>query len=104
MAGVQDKSKEINFFKTHAQSDDYDVFHPETNDLLIDTFERICTPARGEIVADLGCGSGIFTKNLQTRGFSSVGMDLCVELLALQLFYDFSLHGTLQTQVGIHLL
>ncbi|MBT5298020.1 MAG: class I SAM-dependent methyltransferase [Rhodospirillaceae bacterium] len=81
MAGVQDKSKEINFFKTHAQSDDYDVFHPETNDLLIDTFERICTPARGEIVADLGCGSGIFTKNLQTRGFSSVGMDLCVELL-----------------------
>ena len=66
--GVQDKQKEIAFFDAHAASDEYDVFTPEANARLIAAFVRLSGLPRGARVADLGCGSGVFTDLLRRRG------------------------------------
>jgi|SRR6185437_16019110 len=80
---AQDKSKEIAFFDAHADSDEYDVFAPETNEKLIAAFIRLSGLPRGARVADLGCGSGVFTALLRHNGFDSVGVDISPKLLAL---------------------
>jgi SAM-dependent methyltransferase len=82
VALVQDKQKEIAFFDSHAASDAYDVFTPESNVRLISTcmgLARLKAPAR---VADLGCGSGVFTDLLHRQGYDAVGLDLSPKLIA----------------------
>ena len=79
---AQDKQKEIAFFDSHAAADAYDVFTPESNVRLISTCMRLAgleAPAR---VADLGCGSGVFTDLLHRLGFDAVGLDLSPKLIA----------------------
>ena len=65
---AQDKDKEIAFFDAHAESDEYDVFTLQTNERLIAAFVRLSGLAHGARVADLGCGSGVFTELLRRRG------------------------------------
>lgn len=82
VALAQDKQKEIAFFDGHAAADAYDVFTPESNVRLISTCMRLAgleAPAR---VADLGCGSGVFTDLLHRLGFDVVGLDLSPKLIA----------------------
>ncbi len=80
---AQDKGKEIAFFDAHAESDEYDVFTPEANDRLIAAFVQLSGLAPGARVADLGCGSGVFTELLRRRGYQSVGLDISPKLVAL---------------------
>jgi ubiquinone/menaquinone biosynthesis C-methylase UbiE len=80
---VQDKQKEITFFDRHAEHDSYDVFTPESNQLLIDTIARLGRFSTGARVADLGCGSGVFTNLLQQRGCVCTGLDISPKLIAL---------------------
>ena len=68
--GVQDKQKEIAFFDAHAASDEYDVFTPEASARLVSAFVRLSGLPRGARVADLGCGSGVFTDLLRRAGYS----------------------------------
>ena len=79
----QDKQREIAFFDGHASVDEYNVFSDATNARLIDT----CLAAAGlqppGIVADLGCGSGVFTDYLARVGFSAVGVDLSPRMIEL---------------------
>ena len=82
-AGPQDKGKEIAFFDTHAASDEYDVFTPEANARLIEAFVRWSGLPQAARVADLGCGSGVFTELLRRRGYMSVGVDISPKLVAL---------------------
>jgi ubiquinone/menaquinone biosynthesis C-methylase UbiE len=82
-ASLQDKSKEVAFFDGHAAGDTYDVFTPESNKRLIDTIVRHGGFAPGAKIADLGCGSGVFTDLLQQRGFRCTGLDLSPKLIAL---------------------
>jgi SAM-dependent methyltransferase len=82
-AAAQDKSKEIAFFDAHAASDEYDVFTPEANARLIAAFARLSGLPRGARVADLGCGSGIFTELLRRAGYHAVGLDISPKLVAL---------------------
>ena len=82
-ANSQDKQKEIAFFNAHAEQDEYDVFTAESNELLIATVIRIIDLPRGARIADLGCGSGIFTELLRRAGYGSVGMDLSPKLIQL---------------------
>ena len=81
--GVQDKQKEIAFFDAHAVSDEYDVFTPEASARLISAFVRLSGLPRGARVADLGCGSGVFTDLLRRAGYSSIGLDISPKLVAL---------------------
>lgn len=83
MGGVQNKQKEIAFFDAHATSDEYDVFTPEANARLIEAFTRLSGLPRGARVADLGCGSGVFTEALRQAGYASVGLDISPKLVAL---------------------
>ncbi len=79
----QDKQKEIDFFDGHAAADSYDVFAPESNALLISTIMRLGRFRRGESLADLGCGSGVFTDLLHREGLVCTGIDLSPKLIAL---------------------
>ena len=80
---AQDKDKEIAFFDAHAESDEYDVFTLQTNERLIAAFVRLSGLPHGARVADLGCGSGVFTELLRRRDYTSVGLDISPKLVAL---------------------
>jgi ubiquinone/menaquinone biosynthesis C-methylase UbiE len=82
-AFVQDKQKEIDFFDGHAAADSYDVFTPESSTRLIETCMRVAKLGRGARVADLGCGSGVFTDLLYRQGYDPVGLDISPKLIAL---------------------
>jgi ubiquinone/menaquinone biosynthesis C-methylase UbiE len=82
-ASVQDKQKEIDFFDRHAEADAYDVFTPESNQRLIESFTRLSGLPTGAHVADLGCGSGAFTAELKRAGYSVVGLDISPKLISV---------------------
>jgi SAM-dependent methyltransferase len=82
-AGTQDKSKEIAFFDAHAAADEYNVFTPEANARLVDAFKRLSGLPAGARVADVGCGSGLFTEMLRRAGYATVGLDISPKLVAL---------------------
>jgi SAM-dependent methyltransferase len=82
-AASQDKAKEIAFFDAHAAADSYDVFTPQANARLIAAFARLTGLPPGARVADLGCGSGVFTELLRQAGYSSIGLDISPKLIAL---------------------
>ena len=83
MTPSQDKNKEIEFFDAHAVKDDYNVFTSAASGKLIDAFVRLSGLPAGAKVADLGCGSGVFTSALHERGYECVGLDLSSKLLEL---------------------
>jgi ubiquinone/menaquinone biosynthesis C-methylase UbiE len=80
---TQDKQKEIAFFDGHAAADTYDVFTPESNLRLIETCMRVTGLKPGARVADLGCGSGVFTYLLHQKGYRAVGLDISPKLIGL---------------------
>jgi ubiquinone/menaquinone biosynthesis C-methylase UbiE len=79
----QDKQKEIAFFDGHAASAAYDVFTPATNQRLVSSCMALTGLAPGARIADLGCGSGVFTNELRNQGYDPVGLDLSPKLVAL---------------------
>ena len=79
----QDKQKEITFFDGHAAEKAYDVFTPESNARLIDACIRLLGLERGARVADLGCGSGVFSDLLHRAGYECVGLDISPKLIAI---------------------
>lgn len=83
MPRAQDKHQEIEFFDGHAAEDSYDVFTPESNARITDSIIRLGRFKRGELIADLGCGSGVFTNLLQRAGLRCTGLDISPKLIAL---------------------
>ena len=79
----QNKSSEIAFFDGHGASNAYDVFTPNTNQWLIDIFVRLSALPRGARIADLGCGSGVFSDVLRQRGYDCTGVDLSPALIRI---------------------
>lgn len=79
----QKKTSEIAFFDSQGVSNGYDVFAPETNARVVDIFVRLTGLGPGARVADLGCGSGVFTALLRQRGFVCTGVDLSANLLRI---------------------
>jgi len=83
IASSQDKQKEIAFFDSHAAEHAYDVFTPESSARLIAACIGHLGLKRGARVADLGCGSGVFSELLQRAGYDCVGLDISPKLIAL---------------------
>jgi len=83
LASSQDKEKEIAFFDAHAAEDSYDVFTPESSARIVAACVRLLKLPRGTHVADLGCGSGVFSDLLQRSGFKCTGLDISPKLIAL---------------------
>jgi ubiquinone/menaquinone biosynthesis C-methylase UbiE len=81
MPSSQDKQREIAFFDGHAAADTYDAFTPAANDRLIDAFVALSGLPPASRVVDLGCGSGVFTRVLQRRGYRCCGADLSPKLI-----------------------
>jgi ubiquinone/menaquinone biosynthesis C-methylase UbiE len=79
----QDKTAEIAFFDKHAAADDYNVFTPAANALLIETAIRLLQLERGARIGDLGCGSGIFSGMLRGAGYVPCGLDISPKLIEL---------------------
>lgn len=80
---AQDKQKEIDFFDAHAAADSYDVFAPESSKRLVETCIRLAGLKPGAYIADLGCGSGVFTGLLHQLGYKAIGLDISPKLIAL---------------------
>jgi len=80
---AQDKQEEIAFFDSHAALDAYDVLTPESNLRLATNCMRLARLKPGARVADLGCGSGVFTDLLSKLGYQATGLDLSPKLIAL---------------------
>jgi ubiquinone/menaquinone biosynthesis C-methylase UbiE len=80
---AQDKQKEIDFFDAHAAADSYDVFAPESSMRLVETCMRVSGLRPGARVADLGCGSGVFTDLLHRLGCEAIGLDISPKLIEL---------------------
>jgi ubiquinone/menaquinone biosynthesis C-methylase UbiE len=59
------------------------VLTPEASARLISAFVRLSGLPRGARVADLGCGSGVFTDLLRRAGYSGIGLDISPKLVAL---------------------
>src|ERR1700710_2527009 len=60
----QNKSSEIALFDGQGASDAYNVFSPETNERVVDIVLRLSGLPKGARIADLGCGSGVFSNVL----------------------------------------
>lgn len=80
---TQDKSSEVRFFDSAAEVDEYNVFTDSSNHKLIEAFARLSGLPAGSSVADLGCGSGVFTGLLRERGFDAVGLDISAKQVEL---------------------
>lgn len=50
--------------------------------MIIDIFVATCKLSSGDLILDLGCGSGVFSKILINRGYRCVGVDLCRKQLS----------------------
>jgi ubiquinone/menaquinone biosynthesis C-methylase UbiE len=67
----------------HAATDSYDVFAPESSAFLIRTAVALGRFAPGSQVADLGCGSGVFSNLLRQQGCVPTGLDISPKLIEL---------------------
>ena len=59
------------------------MFTPATNERLIDAFVRLAGFPAGARVADLGCGSGVFTDVVQHSRHHCTGVDLSSKPIAI---------------------
>ena len=79
----QNKESEIAFFDSHAASEAYDVFTPRTNERIVAIVTRLGAFKPGARIADLGCGSGVFSNLLRRRGVDVIGVDLSPRLIRI---------------------
>lgn len=73
---TQDKAKEIAFFDTFGDKQEYNVFTCASNARLIDRVVALGKWEQGTTVIDLGCGSGVFSQLIKERGYVTFGLDI----------------------------
>jgi ubiquinone/menaquinone biosynthesis C-methylase UbiE len=80
---AQDKSKEIGFFNKHAAESEYNVFTERSNRKLVAACLQLAGLRPPGRIADLGCGSGVFSSILVENGFQCCGVDIAHALTTL---------------------
>lgn len=65
-----------------ATVDDYDRYRPDYPEALYDWLLEDCALSPGDTVVDVGCGTGIATRQLAARGLGVVGVDPNEAMLA----------------------
>lgn len=80
---MQNKNAEIQFFNDFAIDEgDYNVFTEETKRKIIRTCVQLGSFQAGDLVTDLGSGSGAFTALLQhDHGIEAIGLDISDRLI-----------------------
>ena len=77
-----DVEKEVEFFDRFGdEHDDYDVLGELAYRRLLEMFARLVVSRPGQTCIDLGCGSGAFTKRLDSFGLKLTGMDISSRLI-----------------------
>lgn len=86
---IQDKLAEVAFFRQF-DDEDYRAFTDETNEKLIQRCIEIGGFNPGDLVGDMGCGTGTFTNLLHQHGLKTVGVDITepMVVLAQELYPD----------------
>jgi SAM-dependent methyltransferase len=79
----QDKLAELAFFSGHAAVDEYDVFTEPSTRKLFGRCMQLARLKPATFVADIGCGSGVFSQLLRESGVNAIGLDLSHPLLVL---------------------
>jgi ubiquinone/menaquinone biosynthesis C-methylase UbiE len=79
----QDKLAELAFFSGHAAVDEYNVFTEPSTRKLFNRCMQLARLKPATSVADIGCGSGVFTQLLRERDVNAIGLDLSYPLLVL---------------------
>jgi ubiquinone/menaquinone biosynthesis C-methylase UbiE len=82
---MQNKRSEIAFFDRFASGQPYNVFTDASTDEIARKCIELGEFKPGYSIADLGCGSGAFTKLLLEHGLHCQGLDLSYRLLRLGL-------------------
>lgn len=79
----QNKIAELTFFSDHAKVDEYNVFTEASTRSLFNRCLQLTCLQPGTLVADIGCGSGVFTQLLHKNNINAIGLDLSHPLLAV---------------------
>lgn len=79
----QNKPAELAFFPDHAEVDEYNVSTEQATQKLFKRYFQLTHLKSGSIVADIGCGSGVFTQLLHESSVNAIGLDLSYPLLLL---------------------
>ncbi|MGZ6441808.1 MAG: class I SAM-dependent methyltransferase, partial [Pseudobdellovibrionaceae bacterium] len=64
-------------------ADEYNVFSESSNQRIVDTCLNLCGAKAPAKIADLGCGSGIFSSILSDKGFDVIGVDISPGMIKL---------------------
>ncbi len=80
---MQDKEKEILLFDHHAKEDTYNVFSEATSLRILEQCLSVAGISKACTIADLGCGSGLFSNILFAKGFDVTGVDLSTGMIKL---------------------
>ena len=79
----QDKLAELAFFSGHAEVDEYNVFTEPSTRRLFNRCMQLARLKPAISVADIGCGSGVFSQLLRESNVNAIGLDLSHPLLVL---------------------
>ncbi|MGA3113207.1 MAG: class I SAM-dependent methyltransferase [Syntrophobacteraceae bacterium] len=79
----QDKLAELAFFSGHAEVDEYNVFTESSTRKLFERCVQLARIKPATFVADIGCGSGVFSQLLLDSNVNAIGLDLSYPLLVL---------------------
>lgn len=81
---MQNKKEEIDFFNKFVNKETtYDVIAEGGYNRLIKEFVSLTKPKKNDTIADFGCGTGGFTKEIKKLGLKVIGIDIspkCIKL------------------------
>ncbi len=73
---MQNKDAEIEFFNNATGESPWATFNTNGQQQIFRLFEQLIKPQQGEVVLDMGCGTGEFSEKLHSYGLKVKGVDI----------------------------